>query len=226
MRRARVISMNSALSTSHDAFLRARVVDEAEIVKHAVDRDAGLFQRLAARGRFERLVFIGRTFRDAPRRAPVVVAGRMNEQDLERVVARPVEHDAGRQLRARLGHSRTVQDEARQCKRAEADSCSVDRMSDQRKAWFAKVVESGLQNQIFNASDVLAHATPDVLATNLPAELLSKILAASLAAGAMTPERVLETLTPELMAAHLPHDVLWACIAAAATRAGVSAGTR
>jgi hypothetical protein len=95
-------------------------------------------------------------------------------------------------------------------------------MSDQRKAWFAKVVESGLQHQMFNAGDVLAHATPDVLATNLPPELLSKILAASLAAGSMTPERVLETLTPELLAMHLPHDVLWACIASAAARAGVT----
>jgi hypothetical protein len=95
-------------------------------------------------------------------------------------------------------------------------------MSDQRKAWFAKVVESGLANQMFNANDVLAHATPDVLATNLPPELLSKILAASLASGSMTPDRVLETLTPELLAQHLPHDVLWACIAAAAARAGVS----
>src|SRR5258708_31811990 len=92
---------------------------------------------------------------------------------------------------------------------------------DQREAWFAKVVESGLSNQIFNPSDVLAHATPDVLANHLPPELLSKVLSASLAAGAMTPDRVLETVTPELLAKHLPHDVLWACIAAAAARAGV-----
>ena len=47
-------------------------------------------------------------------------------------------------------------------------------------------------------------------------------LAASLAAGAMTPERVLETVTPELLARHLPHEVLWSCIAAAAARAGVT----
>ncbi|MDB4953134.1 MAG: hypothetical protein JWO36_703 [Myxococcales bacterium] len=92
---------------------------------------------------------------------------------------------------------------------------------DQREAWFAKVVESGLHNQIFNPADVLAHATPDVLATHLPPELLSKVLAASLAAGSMTPDRVLETVTPELLAKHLPHDVLWACIQAAAARAGV-----
>ena len=43
----------------------------------------------------------------------------------------------------------------------------------------------------------------------------------SLAAGAMTPDRVLETVTPDLLAKHLPHDVLWACISAAAARAGV-----
>ena len=81
---------------------------------------------------------------------------------------------------------------------------------DQRQAWFARVMESGLEHEIFQPSDVLAHATPDVLASHLPPELLSKILAASLAAGTMTPERVLETVTPELLAKHLP-PILWAC---------------
>jgi hypothetical protein len=93
---------------------------------------------------------------------------------------------------------------------------------DQRQAWFARVMESGLENQVFAPSDVLAHATPDVLANNLPPDLLSKVLTASLAAGSMTPERVLETITPDVMSRHLPHDVLWACIAAAAARAGVT----
>lgn len=86
------------------------------------------------------------------------------------------------------------------------------------------MMESGLTQQIFAPSDVLRHATPEVLATNLPPELLSKVLAASLAAGSMTPERVLETVTPEVMARHLPHDVLWECIAAAAERAGIVGG--
>lgn len=93
---------------------------------------------------------------------------------------------------------------------------------DPRKAWFAQVVKSGLEHQIFNPADVLAHATPDVLANHLPPELLSKVLQASLAAGAMTPDRVLETVTPDVLAAHVPHEVLWACIAAAAARAGVA----
>jgi hypothetical protein len=93
---------------------------------------------------------------------------------------------------------------------------------DQRQAGFARMVESGLQHEMFGASDVLSHATPDVLANHLPPELMSKVLSSSLAAGSMTPERVLETVTPDLLAKHLPHDVLWACIAAAAARAGVA----
>jgi hypothetical protein len=93
---------------------------------------------------------------------------------------------------------------------------------DQRQAWFARMMESGLEHSIFQPADILAHATPDVLANHLPPELLSKVLQASLASGSMTPDRVLETVTPELLAKHLPHDVLWACIAAAAARAGVS----
>ncbi|HEY1553939.1 MAG TPA: hypothetical protein VGF94_03845 [Kofleriaceae bacterium] len=94
---------------------------------------------------------------------------------------------------------------------------------DPRRAWFARIVESGLENKMFAPSDVLQHATPDVLANHLPPELLSKVLAASLAAGSMTPDRVLETVTPELLAQHLPHDVLWQCISAAVARAGVAA---
>ena len=95
-----------------------------------------------------------------------------------------------------------------------------------RQRWFARMMESGLEQKIFNPSDVLAHATPDVLASNLPPDLLSKVLASSLAAGAMTPERVLETVTPEAMSKHLPHDVLWDCIASAAARAGVNGSGR
>jgi hypothetical protein len=95
-------------------------------------------------------------------------------------------------------------------------------MSESRQAWFARMLESGLEHKIFAPADVLAHATPDVLANHLPPDLLSKVLASSLAAGAMTPERVLETVTPSEMSKHVPHEVLWACIAAAAARAGVA----
>ncbi len=97
--------------------------------------------------------------------------------------------------------------------------------NDARQRWFAQMMASGLDNKIFAPADVLAHATPDILANNLPPDLLSKVLAASLAAGAMTPDRVLETVTPDVMGAHIPHDILWACLAAAAARAGVASGS-
>lgn len=84
------------------------------------------------------------------------------------------------------------------------------------------MLESGLEHKIFTPADVLTHATTDVLANHLPPELLSKVMASALAAGAMTPERVLETVTPSEMSKHVPHEVLWACIAAAAARAGVA----
>jgi hypothetical protein len=93
---------------------------------------------------------------------------------------------------------------------------------DARQRWFARMMEAGLAENVVKPSDVLAHATADVLATYLPPALLGKVLQASLTAGAMTPERVLETVTPEVMAAHLPHNVLWGCIVAAAARAGVT----
>lgn len=93
---------------------------------------------------------------------------------------------------------------------------------DPRMAWFARMMESGLEHSMFAPADVLQYVTADVLANHLPKELMSKLLASSLAAGSMTPERVLENVPPELLAKHLPHEVLWACISAAAARAGVT----
>jgi len=127
----------------------------------------------------------------------------------------------------------TVRDTCDQSKPLDGVSCKVDILpsdpvyrdgmsTDQREAWFAKVVASGLEHQVFAPADVLTHATPEVLANHLPSELLGKVLASSLASGSMTPDRVLETITPDLLAKHLPHEVLWACIAAAAERAGVA----
>jgi hypothetical protein len=92
------------------------------------------------------------------------------------------------------------------------------------EVWFARMMEAGLQTKTFAPGDVLAHVTPEILASHLPPELLSRVLAASLAAGAMTPDRVLETVTPELLAQHVPLHVLWECISAAAARAGLGGG--
>lgn len=95
--------------------------------------------------------------------------------------------------------------------------------SEARERWFAQMMEAGLGEGLFAPADVLRHATPEVLANNLPPELMSRMLQASLAAGSMTPDRVVETITPELLAKYLPHEVLWACVADAAERAGITA---
>ena len=94
--------------------------------------------------------------------------------------------------------------------------------SEARERWFTSMLEAGLTQFIFEPADVLAEASPEVLANHLPPELMSRMLQASLAAGSMTPERVLETVTPELLSKHVPHEVLWQCISHAATRSGMT----
>ena len=94
--------------------------------------------------------------------------------------------------------------------------------SEARERWFTRMVEAGLAQFIFEPSDVLTEASPEVLANHLPPELMSQMLQASLAAGAMTPERVLETVTPALLSKHVPHEVLWSCISKAAERSGIT----
>lgn len=91
-----------------------------------------------------------------------------------------------------------------------------------RQRWFAEMLEAGLGEKILEPRDVLKHATPDVLANNLPADLMSRMLQASLEAGSMTPEHVILTVTPGVLAEHVPHDVLWACIAEGAERSGLA----
>src|SRR5262245_17070209 len=67
-------AIGSAAGERVDPLPRARVIDVAELDERALDEQAGLLERLAPRGRFERLVGIGRTLGDAPWGAPVVVA--------------------------------------------------------------------------------------------------------------------------------------------------------
>lgn len=58
--------------------------------------DAGLFDRLTSRCRFEIFICIGQTFGDAPRLAAVVVARGMDEQDLQTARAIAKEECSGR----------------------------------------------------------------------------------------------------------------------------------
>lgn len=82
-------------------------------------------------------------------------------------------------------------------------------------------LESGMDTGMVAAGDVLRHATPDVLASSLPAAQTAKLLKASLEAAAMDPQLVVDTIGVATLAEHLPTNVLWACLA---DRAGKALG--
>jgi hypothetical protein len=91
-----------------------------------------------------------------------------------------------------------------------------------RQKWFAHMLQIGLEEKVVTPALLVGFVNPDVLAHHLPPELLSKLLAAALAAGAMTPERLLETLTPAVLADNIPLDVLWRAVEAGAERTGIA----
>jgi hypothetical protein len=91
-------------------------------------------------------------------------------------------------------------------------------MTTPNRTFLRQALAAGLDCGTVSPEDVLRHATADVLAGSLPADQKAKLLAASLAATAMTPALVVETLTVEILAEHIPEPVLWACLAEAAER--------
>lgn len=93
--------------------------------------------------------------------------------------------------------------------------------ADRRQAWFTTLLEVGLKEEIFAPTDVLAHATPEVLSEHLPAALMSQVLQSALTAGAMTPESVLKVVSPDKLTEHVPHDVLWALVTTAVKRVAI-----
>jgi hypothetical protein len=80
----------------------------------------------------------------------------------------------------------------------------------------------GLEEKLLSPGQLIGFLTPDVLAHHLPADVMTRLLASSLAAGQMTPDRVFETLTPDVLVDCIPLEVLWRGIDAAAERAGIA----
>jgi len=90
-----------------------------------------------------------------------------------------------------------------------------------RQQWYADVLRAGLDTAIFDEPDILAHATPAVLIGSLPKDIVVKLLDATLASGAMSPEAVVQTAGPDVLAEHVPQPVIWGCFVSAAERAGI-----
>jgi len=95
-------------------------------------------------------------------------------------------------------------------------------MSSVRDQWYAEVLRAGLETQLFSEADILAQATPAVLVSSLPKDVLTRLLSTGIASGTVSPASVLATANPALLAAHVPHGLLWTCIAQAAEQGGVT----
>jgi hypothetical protein len=91
-----------------------------------------------------------------------------------------------------------------------------------QEQWIAVALAAALDNEIMNPEDVIAHATPAVLAAHLPPDVMTSVLASSLEASVMTAEVILRTAGPDVLSRHVPPQILWDAIRAAAERAGIS----
>jgi hypothetical protein len=98
---------------------------------------------------------------------------------------------------------------------------SKDKKGADRTRWLARLLELGLENHVFEAPDVVAYATPEVLSECLPPESMTLLLKETMARGAMTPDLIVSTLRPQGLAQYIPHNILWSCISGAAERAGL-----
>ncbi len=87
---------------------------------------------------------------------------------------------------------------------------------DSRRRWLCAILEDGLRLGVLEPADLLRHATPSVLATDLPPTMVASLLQAGLSGGGFNPEVVVSTLGVPALAEHVPLPVLWACVRQAA----------
>jgi len=87
---------------------------------------------------------------------------------------------------------------------------------DKRRKWMAVVLDEALRSGVLASEDLVRHASPSVLATDLPPTLVAKVLQAGMSSGSFNPELVVSTLGAEAFAEHVPLPVLWGCIEEAA----------
>jgi hypothetical protein len=83
---------------------------------------------------------------------------------------------------------------------------------DNRRIWLSIVLEEGLNLGILTPEDILRHATPAIIATDLPPTIVASLIQAGLDSGAFSPDLLVGHLGPKTLAEHMPVPVLWACI--------------
>jgi hypothetical protein len=93
---------------------------------------------------------------------------------------------------------------------------------DRHRPWLAYALEESLERSLLAPRDVIDHANPEVLVTQLPPAVISDLLSRALAIGTFSPAQVLESAPPALLAEHLNPAVMWRCLREAADRGGLS----
>ena len=101
-------------------------------------------------------------------------------------------------------------------------------MSDQhekRLSWLAFVYDSAIKHGVFRPADVVVHATPEVLAKDLPKELLIRMFEVAFDTGKLTPEGMLGVTPPATLVKHIAPSILWETVRDAATRHGIASAS-
>jgi len=93
---------------------------------------------------------------------------------------------------------------------------------DRHRPWLAYALEESLERSLLAPRDVIDHANPEVLVTQLPPAVISELLSRALQIGTFSPAVVLESAPPSLLAEHLNPGVMWRCLKEAADRGGLS----
>ena len=95
----------------------------------------------------------------------------------------------------------------------------------QSLSWLAFVYDSAIKHGVFRPADVIVHATPEVIAKDLPKELVIRIFEVAFEAGKLTPESILGVSPPTTMVKHVAPSILWEVVRDAAIRHGIAATT-
>jgi hypothetical protein len=90
------------------------------------------------------------------------------------------------------------------------------------RPWLAYALEESLERALLAPRDVIDHANPEVLVTQLPPPVISELLSRALTMGTFSPAQVLESAPPALLAEHLDPAVMWRCLKEAADRGALT----
>ena len=96
---------------------------------------------------------------------------------------------------------------------------------EKRQAWLSSVYNSAIKHGVFSPADVLTHVTPEVLALDLPKELVVRLFDLAFEAGKMTPLAVLGVAPPSTLVKYVAPVILWGAVRAAAARQGIAGPT-